>query len=287
MHTLTLRPAAEVTPATLHAAFIAGFSDYLIGPFEVPFERWPQFLARQGVDIGQSRVACNGQGIAAFALVAPRPGMGRWRLATMGAVPAARGTGAAARLLDDFLHRAAAAGQQAVELEVFAQNERAVRLYRSRDFAARHALHGYQTEAPAGMAAERPNTVREVGLAVAWGWLDETAQAIPDLPLQVTPPAMSALAVPPGAWRSGDAQLVFGIGPDDAVTVHSLVDRSPGQVDAELLVRALLAAHPGRMVKVPALQRPDLGGDALRRAGFTTQALHQWWMSRAVTLPGP
>jgi hypothetical protein len=33
---------------------------------------------------------------------------------------------------------------------------------------------------------------------------------------------------------------------------------------------------------VPALQRPDLGGRALERAGFTPQALHQWLMRRPV-----
>jgi hypothetical protein len=33
---------------------------------------------------------------------------------------------------------------------------------------------------------------------------------------------------------------------------------------------------------VPALQRPDLGGDALRRAGLQVQALHQNLMFRPV-----
>ncbi|MFY9509443.1 MAG: hypothetical protein WAQ05_00530, partial [Rubrivivax sp.] len=52
----------------------------------------------------------------------------------------------------------------------------------------------------------------------------------------------------------------------------------PAQHDARALVQALLAQHPGRAVRVPQLQRTELGGDALRDAGFQPLPLHQWWM---------
>src|SRR5688572_25328379 len=93
-----LHPAVDVAPAHLHAAFTTAFADYLIGPFRQPLELWPRFLGRQGVDIEQSRVASGTGGILAFALVAPRPDAASWRLGVMGAVPAARGTGAAPAL---------------------------------------------------------------------------------------------------------------------------------------------------------------------------------------------
>jgi len=167
---LRLLSAADLTPADLHAAFGAAFADYLIGPFSLPLAAWPGFLARQGVDLTLSRAALDGEGrILAFCLVAPRPALGRWRLGTMGALPAARGSGAAPALLDDFIARAAAAGQGAVELEVFAQNARALRLYQGRGFAPLHELHGYVAEpgcvspavAPAGLRELDPGAARE------------------------------------------------------------------------------------------------------------------------------
>eukprot|EP01137_Pigoraptor_chileana_P018688 Opistho-2@78628 len=137
--------AAELAPGQLHAAFGLAFSDYLIGPFQVGLAQWPQFLARQGVDLGLSRALLRGETLLAFALVAPRAR--RWRLATMGAVPAARGSGAAPQLLDDFVQRARAAGLAEVELEVFAQNERALRLYQCRGLIAMQRMQGLEAAA--------------------------------------------------------------------------------------------------------------------------------------------
>jgi GNAT superfamily N-acetyltransferase len=108
-----LLPADQVEPADLHRAFGAAFSDYLIGPFQLALAQWPLFTARQGVDLALSRVARQDGAIAAFALAAPRAAS--WRLGTMGAVPEARSHGLAARLLDDFIERAQAAGMPRVE----------------------------------------------------------------------------------------------------------------------------------------------------------------------------
>ena len=87
--------------------------------------------------------------------------------------------------------------------------------------------------------------------------------------------------MPLQAWRRGRAQLVFGPGPTDGViTLHSLVDPEPAQADAEALVAALCARWPGRTLRVPPLQRDDLGGRALARLGFVPAPLHQWLMKR-------
>lgn len=275
--------AAEVEPARLHRAFTDAFSDYLIGPFQVALAQWPQFLGRQGVDLASSRVALRGEEPLAFAFVAPRPGLRHWRLATMGAVPAARGSGAAPALLDDFIARAAAAGMAGVELECFAQNGRALQLYRGRGFQVLHELHGYAW--PAGRAAPGDGEVEVeaagIGLDEVFAWLDACAARRGDLPLQVTPASLRALPVPLQAWRRGSAQLVFSAGADQRLTLHSLVDEHPSQRDAQALVTALLLRHDGWAVTVPQLQRPDLGGEALLRLGFERLPLHQVMMRRA------
>lgn len=274
-----LVPATQLPAAQLHQAFQQAFADYLIGPFELPLAQWPQFLARQAADLALSRAALHDGEVAAFALVAPRAG--RWRLATMGALPAARGSGAAPALLDDFVGRARAQGMTEVELEVFAQNERARRLYQRHGFEAAHELHGYEGRGTPGAAPTPDLAGWEVDLASAFAWLDEAAARIGDLPLQVTPASLRATA---GlrAWRRGTAQLVFGTDAQGRTVVHSLVDRHAAQDDAEALVRALQALAAAGTVRVPPLQRADLGGEALRRAGLRVQPLHQLLMVRRV-----
>jgi len=279
-------PVQELPPEALRQAFVAAFADYLIGPFEPTPALWPAFLQRQGVDLGLSRAAVGvgeqgGVEVLAFALVAPRPELGRWRLATMGALPAARGSGAAPALLDDFIQRAAAQGQAAVELEVFAQNQRALRLYQSRGFEARHELHGYLAEPGRIIGLDHP--VHEIARpADALDWLQ--AQAPPDLPLQVSPAILRQSAL--HSWRWGRAQLMFALPDAHSLLISSLLDVSgPAQRDARVLLQSLAARYPDRSLRVPALQRPDLGGDALRDMGFQRQGLHQLWMLRQVAEP--
>ncbi|MBB4842903.1 ribosomal protein S18 acetylase RimI-like enzyme [Paucibacter oligotrophus] len=273
--------AAALPPEALRQAFVAAFADYLIGPFKPTAELWPAFLQRQGVDLGLSRAALRlGEQVSvdvlAFALVAPRVELGRWRLATMGALPAARGSGAAPALLDDFIRRAQAQGQAAVELEVFAQNQRALRLYQSRGFVARHELHGYQAEPGRVRGLDHP--VQEIARQEqALAWLQQ--QAPSDLPLQVSPPILRQSAL--HSWRWGRAQLMFALQGEHGLQISSLLDASgPAQGDARVLLQTLAARYPARKLLVPALQRPDLGGEALRELGFERQGLHQLWMLR-------
>lgn len=275
MSSFSLIPTAQLPPPTLHAAFTLAFSDYLAGPFNLALDQWPGFVLRQGVDLSLGRAAVDVEGkVLAFALVAPRPALKRWRLGTMGAVPQARGSGAAVQLLQDFIQRGREAGLKAVELEVFVQNERAARLYRRHGFVERHALHGWQRLADAG-EARPPAAELACTQADALAWLRDAEATIADLPLQVGADVVGVLAVPWTAWRRGSAQLVFTGDAAAGVVVRSLIDRHPSQRDAEALVRALLAAHPGARISVPALQRGDLGGEALQRCGFTVEALHQ------------
>lgn len=279
MPAFSLVPTDQLAPEALHAAFVRAFADYLIGPFNLALDQWPGFVLRQGVDLGLGRAAVSAEGdVLAFALVAPRPALQRWRLGTMGAVPEARGSGAAVQLLLDFVQRGhdekLRAGLKALELEVFVQNERAARLYRRHGFVERHALHGYQRVADAG-EARLPPAELACTQAEALAWLREAEGTIVDLPLQVCADVVGVLTVPWTAWRLGSAQLVFTGDVETGVIVRSLIDRNAAQQDAESLVQALLAAHPGAKVGVPQLQRSDLGGEALQRCGFTTEALHQ------------
>ncbi|MDN3918755.1 GNAT family N-acetyltransferase [Roseateles violae] len=280
MSSAALYPADRVDPAALHAAFGQAFADYLIGPFALSPAQWPQFLARQCVDLALSRVLMQGGQPLAFAFVAPRPvGRPRWRLATMGVVPAARGSGAAPRLLDDFIARAAAAGLAEVELEVFAQNERALRLYRSRGFETLHELQGYEAAAPGGAAAEPPAAIDRLDRAAAFAWIErEALPRLAELPLQQTPAALAAGTAELLGWQLGSALLLFSRLDADSLAIASLIDWRPAQNEARRLLRALRAAHPAQRIRVPQLQRLDTGGQALRDSGFQPLPLHQLLM---------
>jgi ribosomal protein S18 acetylase RimI-like enzyme len=268
-------------PGALHAAFTEAFADYLAGPFALAAAQWPGFLRRQGVDLAQSRVALRAETILAFALVAPRPELRSWRLATMGAVPAARGTGAAAALLDDFARRAGGAAIERIELECFAQNERALRLYRSRGFEVVHELRGYVRAAGSPPLPGDGAAGEEVSIESAFDWLDTASRDIGELPFQVTAAALREHAAGAlKARRTARAQLVFAGSGGDAITVHSLVDRDPTQAGAAALVGALVRDYPSHRIAVPQLQRPDLGGNALDRLRFSRQPLFQFFMRK-------
>ena len=275
--------AADTLPAEhLHQAFTEAFADYLIGPFNLSLAQWPGLLARQGADLALSRVAVDAQGhVLAFALAAPRTRHQRWRLATMGAVPAARGSGAAAQLLADFSRRAQQAGCLAVELEVFAQNERARRLYERHGFEAVDELLGYVGSIKASDPTDDAG-LQAVSWAEALDWLDEAESEGLALPLQQT---RLALGVAQGqqAWRLGSALVTGAPKPDEASSfmLGAVVDRQPQQQDLQRLLAALAAQHPQwQQWNMPQILRPSVGGEALARLGLQRQPLHQLWMQK-------
>lgn len=271
-----LHPADQIPSPVLHQLFCAAYADYIIGPPPLPLAQWPLFLARQGIDLTLSRVAGPPEAPLAFAFVAPRLQHRRWRLASLAALPAARGQGGAPTLLADFRRRAQAAGQVAVELEVIAQNTRAFELYQRRGYEVLDALHGYTGHLPGRTTGGPAPTVVDRDAACAW--LDTAEAAGLALPLQPSAAVLRVLPEPGQAWQQGHAQLCFVQPPGEPLFIRSLVDHDLAQADATRLLQALAAAYPGHAVTMPPLQRPTLGGDALLRLGLARQPLHQWWM---------
>ncbi len=283
-----IRPANHIDPAILYGAFRDAFSDYLIGPFTLGLNQWPQFLERHTIELTQSRVAMRRGDVVAFALAAPRPRIAAWRLATMAAIRSARGSGAAPALLDDFIERARAAQVEWVELECFAQNERALRLYVSRGFETNSPLYGYVREG--GATPDETVSTAEVDtidLGDAFGFIDAVDFRLRNLPLQVTPASLRAVEGTLHAMRCGDAVIVYVETGPEALTIQSLVDADRAQTDAQSLIAALIEDHPRHRIVVPQLQRPDVGGEALQRMGFVPQPLHQVFMRKALTTSAP
>ena len=266
----------SVSLADLHAATVAAFADYLVGPFEMTLEQYPSFIARHGVDLARSRAAVRDGAVVAFAFVCPRPEVGRWRLGVMGALPAARGTGAAPALLDDFIARARAEGLPHVELECFAENERALRLYRGRGFEAVYALDSWKS--PGAVAGAPAHDVHATARADALAWLADANLRIADMPFPNTDRSLAAQVRPLTFWRCGNAQIAFSVLEGTPTHIHSLIDLDPALRDAETLAHAVRAAHPDAFA--PPILRDDLGGAALPRAGFVPHLMSQVLMKK-------
>lgn len=274
MAALSWARADEVPAAALMEAFNAAFADYLLRFPPLDGEGWRQFVARQGAELSLGRVALRGDEVAAFLLVTPRP-PGRSRIAVMGARPAQRGSGVAAGLLDGATEAARERGERSVELEVFAQNPRALALYRSRGFETVCALYGYAAEPSQAAAGEL--TKEDVSRDDAVRWLAEVDAAEP---WQVSGAAVAAAPGEVLCWRHAQAQLVFRAAAGDGpVSVVSLIDRDLAQAGAVALLAGLRAAYPTRALQAPQLQRDDGAARAFDAAGWTRLPLHQQLLS--------
>lgn len=272
---LPIRAASDFSGAALCEGLNAAFSDYLIH-ISIPPEHWDLVLKSQGISIDDSFAIGEDDKVLALILVCKAGN--RMRVATMGAVPEARGTGAAGRLMDKVTDEAKRRdGIKTLELECFAQNERAIRLYKSKGFTSVEVLHGYTSE-PVGDAAA-PESAAEalnvyaVSAESAIAWLEDAR--IAHLPLQVGPESMRALPESMfQVFRLGSAQL-FSKPSSPNTLIINMIDTSPAQEDARALLRLFRAAHPEKKIFVPELQRTDLGGDALEAEGFERKNLYQ------------
>ena len=134
-----------------------------------------------------------------------------------------------------------------------------------------------EASAPAQASA---GDVRAVDRAAAFAWLAEANRRIAWLPFPNTDRSLSAQPRPLTFWQCGNAQIAFSVVEGTPTQIHSLVDLDPALRDAEVLAHAVRAAHPD--VFAPPILRDDLGGEALRRAGFAPHGMSQVLMQRPV-----
>lgn len=270
---LTIVRGTAVPAAQLCDAYNAAFADYVVTFATLDEAAWRAIIERQGVDLRLSIAACRGDTVLAFGLVTPRGG-GIARVATMGARPEARGSGAAPALLDQLLGEARARGDTTAELEVFAQNERAFRLYRSRGFSPVCSLCGFETADQRGDDAPIVEVSREDG--AAWATAFERDERTP-LPWQVTGSAIACAPAAQRIWRLAEAQATW-LPTADTITVVSLLDRSHGYADAARLLGALAHHFPAHKLRAPQIHREIGPADAFERAGWTRSPLFQYLM---------
>lgn len=279
---MNLVAADRFDRARLAACFTAAFDGYIAGSFVMDAQTLVPFLDRQGADLALSRCVERDGALVGLCFVgefercSAEGGTLRCRrVGGMGVVAAARGSGASRQLLQQVIDDARAAGCDQLELEVFAQNDPAVRLYRAFGFEEVAPLWGFEREA-GDLPALPSGTPKRMARRCAAQWV--AVRGPRDLPYQLS--AHTVAKAPDGStlWRLGKALAIFSEPQPGRLALSLLVDMRRNQADARALLAALIHAHPAHAIRVPQLMRDDCAAEALRDLGFRQLALHQLQM---------
>jgi ribosomal protein S18 acetylase RimI-like enzyme len=255
-----------------------GFADYVI-PIELDLAELHHMLYTDGVDVGSSRVVVRDRQAVGIALIARRG----WtvRLAAMALVPEARGAGVGSWLMARLFEEARARGERAMVLEVIAENAPAVRLYRKCGFRTVRRLVGYVSSPPHGAGEAAPQDAGLIEIDVRELARMVSACGLPDLPWQISGESLAHLGPPDVAYRLGDAFALLSDPEASQVAIRALLvaPQARRQGQAARLLRALLARHPQKTWRVPALC-PEEAGGPFEKAGFEQTTLSQFQMIR-------
>jgi len=249
-----------------------GFADYWV-PLTLSGAGLLSMVRQDSVDLAASRIILDRDRPVGVVLIARRG----WtsRLAAMAVIPEARGLGVGGACVLHLLAEARARGERAMTLEVIEQNTGAARLYERCGFRIARRLVGYLGSPP--IAASAP-ALEEADLREVAGAL--VAHGPPDLPWQLSGETL-AQAGPPGvAYRGEDAWIALSDPAAPTVTIRALVTaphaRRRGAASA--LVRAVMARHPDRQWRVPAIWPEELGA-LWEGIGLQRERLSQWQMT--------
>jgi len=264
----TFVAAAELPYGELAKLFERSFEDYV-----VPMRATPSGTEARNriehVDLFASKLALHGAAPVALALIARRGRLSR--LAAMGVVVGARGSGVARALLDHVIVEARARGDQTMILECIASNERALRLYRRAGFVETRRLVGWR----AGSLASAPQPIVEIDPAELGRRLARSDHE--RLPWQLAPETLAALTAPARGWTIDGTALAVG-----SVLEHELSLRAvftPPAVrragHAARLLRGLAAAFAPRRLALAPVVPEGLGSELAAHLGVVPHELSQ------------
>lgn len=260
--------AAELGYGELAQLFERSFANYL-----VPMHATPTGIEARNriehVDLFASQIAhCAGQPVA-LALIARRGR--RSRIAAMGVVVEARGSGVARELLAQVIGDAGARGDAQLVLECIASNERALRLYRRAGFAATRRLVGWRT----GALVPEVQPIVEVDPAALGRSLARNDNG--ELPWQLAPETLTALTAPVRGWTIDGSSFAVGSVLDHEIALRAVFTRPERRRggNAARLVRGLAAAFAPRGLAMPPVVPEGLGKELAGHLGLAPHELAQ------------
>jgi ribosomal protein S18 acetylase RimI-like enzyme len=270
---LDTKPASDYSMPDLVQLLNLSFENYLV-PVRFEPAQFLTMLRKDTVDLSASRVLLADGDTAGIALVARRG----WtsRLAAMGIVKEMRAKAAGTWFMEGLVREARERGDREIVLEVFEQNEAAVRLYRKCGFQTVRRLIGLvcreyvEPDAKNGLLEM---DLRGIGSLVS-------LHGLPDLPWQLSGETI-ALLTPPARAFARDKAYVAVSNPDaEHVAIWSLLveSRARGKGLAAELLRQVMSSYVDKTWHVPAILPEELGG-VFERVGFRREELSQWQMS--------
>jgi GNAT superfamily N-acetyltransferase len=198
----------------------------------------------------------------------------------MALVPEARREGMGRALVMRLINEARARGNRMMVLEVIEQNVPAVRLYEGCGFTRVRRLAGFRRPAQAENIALRPAPqLQQVDLRALAAVVKTNGFA--DLPWQLSAETLAQLPASTIAYSLDGAWIAVSTPDGSDPSVRALVTEQAhqGHGRGAALLRAVLARHPGKEWRMPAIWPDELAAVFLE-AGFVRTPVSQWQMAR-------
>ncbi len=270
--TLTYKPAVDLSLPDLAALFTHAFTGYIGGTVNMTAPLLAGMIAQNGINLNLSTLAYRDETPVGFGLIA-RQG---WtsRLAAMGIAPEAQGQQVGYHLMTDLIEQARLRGDRHIELEVFEQNVRAVKLYEKTGFRILRRLIGCTLSQPQG---DPSPDLTEIDIFDAARLI--MAHSPADLAWQVSASHLIRLGSPDRAYRLGEAVAIISSPANETVAIRAInvpPDHRQRGYGSRLL-SALWGAHPAKhWIIQPICPEEFLG--FFEKNGFTRMELNQYQM---------
>lgn len=263
----SLKPASDYTHAELATLFNSGFEDYFM-TVEFDEQHFSIFVARDGIDLALSRVLLDDDQAIGLGMISKRGES--CRLAAMGIARDWRNRGTGNWLLEYLMDEARRRGEKKMWLEVIFQNDPAVHLYEKFGFKKVRQLFGFVAKEPAGKTNDAFESCN-IHLLIEKAEQD----CLPDLPWQVDVEAVRKNAESTFGFQLYDSYVATSNPEGEQVVIRILVSKK--QDEAENLLCALFATHPGKVWHVPAIF-PEEQASIFESVGMEKQEISQWQM---------
>jgi len=266
-----VKPASDYPLPDLVQLLNLSFESYLV-PIHFDLSQFLTMLRKDNIDLSASRVLLVNEQPSGLALIARRG----WnsRLAAMGIISEMRNKGAGSWLLEKIIQEARERSDHEMVLEVIANNEVAVHLYKKFGFqTVRKLISLIRKDAYEEVLCN----LQEIDLREAGRLILE--HGLPDLPWQLSGETIALLNPPSRAYQSGQAYAVISNPNAEHIVVWSLFFESDVREDepAVNILKSVMATHTGKTWHVPAILPEELGSP-FENAGFQREELSQWQM---------
>jgi ribosomal protein S18 acetylase RimI-like enzyme len=268
---LELRPLYDFGIENAVDLMNRGFADYFV-PIQLTPAAFLHMIRVDSLDLGCCRLIQRDDQPVGLALIARRG----WssRLATMCLIPDARNNKIGSWCVEQLLQEAKARNDRVMTLEVIETNIPAVRLYQKQGFVTIRRLASYTgkfSETKVESSLEEID-IREVANRVS-------AHGLDDLAWQIAGESLAQLSPPNKAYKLNSAYAVISNPSAVQVAFRSVIvePQARKQGAAKKLIQAIIAQHPNKEWKVPALCPEEVGG-LFERVGFIPDKFSQLQM---------